>query len=154
MVASRVPFMSGVIFTMAASAAAVGNQASSWLLARWSARQIVPAAALVSAAGVAVFGVAASIALLLAAPIVFGGGIGIATTTLYTTAGQSVPPPSRGVAFGYLTTAYLLGLAVSPVVAGFIGAWSMRAIFFVDAVGLALLWLILRSRMTVDADDR
>ena len=38
--------------------------------------------------------------------------------------------PRAASAFGYLTTAYLVGLAVSPVVAGFIGRVSMRAVFF------------------------
>lgn len=148
----QVPFMSGVIFTIAAGAAAAGNQASRWLLSRWQPRHIVPIAAMISAAGAAVFGSGPSLAVLLGAAVVFGAGIGVATTTLYTTAGQSVTPSARGVAFGYLTRAYLVGLAVSPVVAGFIGARSMRAIFFVDAIGLGALALIVRSKMESRSD--
>jgi MFS family permease len=53
----------------------------------------------------------------------------------------------RTFAFGYLQTAYLVGLAVSPVIAGFIGARSMRAVFVVDAVGLAALAWFMRVRM-------
>ena len=143
----RVPFTSGAIFTIAAAAAAVGNQTSGWLLARWDARHIVPMAAVIAAIGGAVFGAGPSTAVLFGAAVVFGAGIGAATTTLYTTAGRSVDAPARGVAFGYLTTAYLVGLAVSPVVAGFIGARSMRAIFFLDALGLGVLALIVRWRM-------
>jgi MFS family permease len=55
------------------------------------------------------------------------------------------------VAFGYLTSAYLIGLAVSPVVAGFIGAESMRAVFFADAVGLAVVAWFVRRGMSRDA---
>jgi MFS family permease len=53
---------------------------------------------------------------------------------------------SRGVAFGYLTSAYLIGLAVSPVLAGLIGAQSMRAVFLTDAAGLGVLaWVVRRG---------
>jgi MFS family permease len=146
-VSDRIPFLSGVIFTVAASSAAVGNQTTGWLLSRWSVSRVVPVAAIASGAGATLLGSGPSAPLLIGAAVVFGAGIGVATTTLYTTVGRSVPASTRGVAFGYLTTAYLLGLAISPVVAGFIGARSMRAIFFVDAAGLAALALIVRSKM-------
>ena len=61
--------------------------------------------------------------------------------------GERAPVSDRGVAFGYLTTAYLIALAVSPVVAGLIGAQSMRAVFFLDAVGLAAIAVIVRRRI-------
>ena len=51
--------------------------------------------------------------------------------------------------FGYLTTAYLCGLAVSPVAAGFIGAVNTRTVFFVDTVGLLVVAWIVRKRMGV-----
>ena len=82
---------------------------------------------------------------------VAGLGIGIATTSIYTTAGQAVTSRQRNVAFGYLSTAYLMGLAVSPIVAGLIGSRSMRAVFVVDAVGLALITWIVRQRMRAAA---
>ena len=96
----------------------------------------------------AVFGAGSQASVLLASSVVFGFGIGVATTSLYTMASRSVPAGSRGAAFGYLSTAYLSGLAVSPVVAGLIGSRSMRAVFFADAIGLAALALSLRGRMT------
>jgi MFS family permease len=62
-------------------------------------------------------------------------------------AGQRVPERSRGVAFGYLTTASLSGLALSPVVSGLLGAVSMRSVFVVDAMGLAAVaWAVRRMR--------
>jgi len=41
------------------------------------------------------------------AAVVFGVAIGVATTAVYTAAGRSVSRAERGVAFGYLTRAYL-----------------------------------------------
>jgi MFS family permease len=46
-----------------------------------------------------------------------------------------------------LTSASLTGLAVSPVVAGFIGATGMRVVFSVNVVIMAILAVVVRGRM-------
>lgn len=144
MAAERVPFLAGVVFTVAAAAGAIGNQTSGWWLRRLPVARLVPRTALLAAAAAALFGLAPGVSLLLAAAVLFGLGIGIATTSIYTAASLSVPAHAKGLAFGYLTTAYLVALAVSPVVAGLIGALSVRAVFLVDAVGLALVAYLVR----------
>jgi len=147
----RVAMLTGVIFTLSAFAAAVGNQVTSWLLERRSARWFVAVSALAAALGAAVFAVCSAAALLLAASIVFGFAMGVATTAVYTDAGHRIDQHARAVAFGYLQTAYLIGLAVSPVLAGLVGARSMRAVFVVDAAGLALLAALANTRMVREA---
>jgi MFS family permease len=144
--AARIAFLSGVIFTVSAAAAALGNQMTSWFFRRWKAQTVLPPAIVLSSAAAVVFGATAPVVVLLVAAGLFGLGLGLATTGVYTAAGHALPPISRGVGMSYLSTAYLLGLAVSPVLAGLIGAASMRAVFFVDAVGLAVLAWILRER--------
>jgi len=94
-----------------------------------------------------VFAAAPGIFWLVTASIPFGLGMGVATTAIYTQASHSMTPSMRGVAFGYLTTAYLVGLAVSPVLAGFIGALSMRTVFIVDAAGLVAVAAVVRQQM-------
>ena len=84
---------------------------------------------------------------LVAAAAPFGAGLGVAFTTVYTMAGQRVPAESRGVAFGYLTTASLSGLAISPVVSGLLGAVTMRGVFVADALGLGVVVWMIRRRM-------
>jgi MFS family permease len=145
--AAQVPFLSGVIFTVAAGAAAAGNQFTARFLRRYAPVQILPASAAVAAVGALVFGLGPALTGLLVSAAVFGFGVGLATTTIYTAAGRSVDAASRGAAFGYLTTAYLLGLAVSPVVAGFIGAVSTRTVFFVDTAGLLVVAWVVKKRM-------
>lgn len=143
---SQVPFLTGVIFTLAAGAAATGNQLTSWWLARCASHRLMMGCACVAALCAVVFGLGPRIAILCVAAIPFGMAMGIATTTVYTEVGQRVSSAERTFAFSYLQTAYLVGLAVSPVVAGLIGARSMRAVFFVDAVGLAVLaWRVRRG---------
>ncbi len=149
---ARVPMLAGVLFTATAAMAAVGNQVSAWLLMRQRASLVIPGMAALAAAAALVFGAAAPWAVLLGAALVFGFAIGVATTCTYTAATHTLPASWRGVAFGYLTSAYLVGLAVSPVVAGFIGAASMRAVFLADAAGLAVLAWVVRQGMTRAAD--
>jgi DHA1 family multidrug resistance protein-like MFS transporter len=145
--ADRAPFLSGVIFTITAGSAALGNQLSGWLLSLAPVATVVPAMAASAAFGAFVFGLTAPVAVLLAIAVVFGFGIGVATTATYTATTHAVAGTARSAAFGYLTTAYLTGLAVSPVVAGLVGSLSMRAVFFADAVGLAALAWIVRVQM-------
>jgi DHA1 family multidrug resistance protein-like MFS transporter len=146
--AGRVPLLSGILFTVTAGAAAVGNQTSGWLLSNWRAGSVVPVMAAIAAAATLVFVAAAPWTVLLAAALVFGYALGAATTCTYTAATHALPVPWRGIAFGYLTSAYLIGLAVSPVVAGFLGAASMRSVFVADAIGLAVLAWIVRRGMS------
>jgi DHA1 family multidrug resistance protein-like MFS transporter len=146
--ALRVPVLSGILFTTVAASAAVGNQMSGRLLDWRPAGFIVPAMAAVGAATALVFGLSAPWTILMLNAIVFGYALGVATTCTYTAATHALPASWRGVAFGYLTSAYLIGLAVSPVVAGFIGAASMRAVFLADAAGLAVVAFIVRRGMT------
>ena len=150
-VTEQVPFLAGVLFTTTAGAAAIGNQSSRWLLERRSVSWLVPAMAGVAAAAALVFSVSAPFGVLLIVAVAFGLALGIATTSVYTAASRVTSPETRGVAFGYLTSAYLIGLAVSPVVAGFIGSVSMRAVFLADAAGLAFVAWMVRRGMAGDA---
>lgn len=144
----RAPFLTGVIFTLAAAAAAFGNQITGWSLARLLARQLLPACAALAGIGAIVFGLGPRVVVMCIAAIPFGVAMGVATTAVYTDVGHRVKTAEKALAFSYLQTSYLIGLAVSPVVAGFIGAWSMRAVFFVDAAGLAGLAWFVHYRMT------
>jgi MFS family permease len=143
-----VPFLAGAIFTLTAGAAAAGNQIAGRLLGRAPAATLVPIMAGVAAIAAFVFGLAAPLGVLIGMALAFGLAMGVATTAIYTAASQAVPATARGTAFGYLTTAYLVGLAVSPMAAGLLGSMSMRAVFLADAAGLgALAWQV-RRRMT------
>jgi hypothetical protein len=78
--------------------------------------------------------------------VAFGFALGVATTSIYTAATQSVESNARSALLAYLTSAYLVGLAASPVLAGLIGAVSMRAVFLADAAGLVVVgWCVRRG---------
>jgi DHA1 family multidrug resistance protein-like MFS transporter len=143
----HIAYVSGSLFTITAGAAALGHHLAGKLLKRWRPSQVVVPAVAAASLGAVIFGFGPPTQVLVATSVIFGLGIGLATTTVYTAAGRSASVSDRGVAFGYLTTAYLTALATSPVVAGLIGAHSMRAVFFLDAIGLAAIAVIVRRRI-------
>lgn len=150
--AARVPFLAGVLFTVTAGSAALGNQATRWLLEWWKAARLVPLMAVVAGSAALVFSLAAPLVLLTVMGVAFGFALGVATTSIYTAATQSVQSNARSALLAYLTSAYLVGLAVSPVLSGLIGAVSMRAVFLADAAGLAVVAWCVRRGMDRAAD--
>jgi len=144
----RIPFMTGVVFTIAAAFAAAGNQGSGWMLDRAAPGRLVPLLSIVGAAAAFAFWWIVPMPALFVSAAVLGFAIGGATTAIYTTAGRAAPADRKGVTFGYLQSAYLWGLAVSPVLAGVIGSFDMKAVFLADAIGLVALAIVVAQRMT------
>jgi len=138
----RIPLISGLLFSIAAGAGAVGHHYCAALLTRRTATQLIAAACAVAACGGAVYAAARDLRWLFVATPIFGCAIGVATTAAYTAAAAVIPPNVRGTGFGLLTTASLIGLAVSPVVSGLLGATSIRAVWALDVVGLLLLAVV------------
>jgi DHA1 family multidrug resistance protein-like MFS transporter len=144
---SRVPVVAGLLFSVAALAGALGHHGSGPLLARHSARFIISVGAVVSAAGAGLLGLASGVWVLGVATALFGLGIGAAMTAAYTAAGSVIPAGAHGTGFGLLSSASLTGVAVSPLVAGALGATSMRAVFLLDVVMLGVLAAVVRRVM-------
>jgi DHA1 family multidrug resistance protein-like MFS transporter len=137
--ASRVAFVSGVLFSVTAGAGALGHHFCARLLQRYTSAQLIARACAVAAAGAAVYVVVRQTPWLFLATPFFGLAIGVGTTAAYTAAAAVIPANVRGTGFGLLTTASLIGLAVSPVVCGLLAASSLRAVFGLDVVFLAAL---------------
>lgn len=128
----RVPLVSGIIFSIAAAAGAVGNQMCARLLRVHTPRAIISGASALGAVGALMFLLAPRTVWLFAATPVLGVALGMATTTTYTAASGVMPAAARGAGFGLLTTASLTGLALSPILSGLLGATSIRAVFLLD----------------------
>ncbi len=147
--AARVPFVSGLLFSVMAVAAALGHHSCGRLLQVLSARVLIAVMAVVAAGSVLLFAFTAQVWLMIAAMAVFGIAVGAAMTASYTAAGSVVPPEVHATGFGFLTSASLVGLAVSPVLNGFVGATSLRTVFLLDAAVLIALAIVVR-RVMVD----
>lgn len=141
-----VALASGVLFSLTAGAGAVGNLAASRWLARLSARGILGRACLAAAAATLLYVVAPVMPALVAASIALGVAVGMSMTAAYTRAGSLIPSEVRASGFAVVTSASLVGVAVSPMVAGAIAKWNIVAVFLVDVACLAaLVWWVVRG---------
>jgi MFS family permease len=130
---ARVPIVSGLLFSIAAGAGAAGNTVCPRMLKRWPAGQLIAMSAAVAAASALVLAMRPTLPVIFGATAAFGAAIGIATTAIYTTGGSALPERVRGAGFGLFASASLVGLAVSPIAAGILGALDIRAVFVADA---------------------
>ena len=145
--AARVPVLAGTLFSLVAIAGALGHHFCARLLKRFSPRVVISAGATAACVGTIVVAAADSIWLMGGAMIVFGAGIGAAMTAAYSAAASLIPAGVHGTGFGVLTSASLIGMAVSPVVAGLLGSTSIRGVFIVDAATMAIVALLIRRKM-------
>jgi MFS family permease len=122
------------------------------LLQRFSARGTIAGGALVAAAGVLLMLAVPVTAALVLASAVFGVAVGTAMTAAYTTGGNVMPDGMRATGFGVLSSASLTAMALSPVAAGFIGGRSLRTVFIVDALLLAVVALVVHRRLNPRAE--
>jgi MFS family permease len=143
----QVPVLAGILFSVLALAGAAGNQVAGVLLRRCSARVTIAGAAVVAAAALAGFAFAISPLALACALGVFGVAIGAAMTAAFTAGGSVIPPAVHSAAFGFLTGASLIGVAVSPVLSGLVGARSIRVVFATGVVALLALAVVVRRVM-------
>jgi MFS family permease len=135
--ARRVPLESGFLFSAGAAAAALGHHSAGLLLPRRPPHRLLGLSVAGGAAAVAACALAGPRWILFVATPCLGLLTGLALTTAYSTAGRLIPPGAAGAGFGLLTTASLLAVAASPVLAGLVGTWSLRAVFVLDALVMA-----------------
>src|SRR5580765_4059556 len=142
-----VPLAAGVVFSIAALAGAVGHHFCGRLLERFTPRVVIAGGAVAACLGADLIAIAPNLWLMGSVTALFGVGVGVSMTAAYTAAAAVIPTGAHGTGFGVLTSASLTGLAVSPVVAGFLGATSMRGVFMVDAALMAVLAIVVRQKM-------
>jgi MFS family permease len=147
---SQVALVSGVLFSVAAFFAALGHHVAEPLMLRWSARGLIAASAMATALGLLLLVLIPSVWAFGAALAVSGVAIGVGMTAAYTSGGRLLPSDAHATGFGVMTTASLVGLAVSPIVAGFISGPGLRIVFDADIVLLVLLAPAVWFRMSAN----
>jgi MFS family permease len=134
-----VALVSGILFSIMALTGALGHHVCGRLLRRYTSRAVIAGGLAIAAAASAIFGVSSHLAAMAAASVLVGVGIGAAMTASFSAAGGVIPPGAHGAGFGVLTSASLVGMASSPFIAGFVGGASIRVVFAIDLVVMALL---------------
>jgi MFS family permease len=136
---AQVPIVAGVLFSVAALFAALGHRIAAPLLRRWHPRTLIATSALGTAAGLGLLLAAPSVWAFAVALAAAGAAIGVGMTAAYTAGGALLPPDAHATGFGLMMTASLIGLAASPILAGFISGPELRVVFEADIVLLLLL---------------
>ena len=129
----------GVLFSVLAMSAALGNLLAAAFLKRSTTRAVVIGSLLVAAGTLGAFALAQSAWFMTVTIAAFGAAIGTALTTTFTAAGSVVPREAHGVGFGFLSSASLIGSAISPVLSGLVASRSIKVVFL---SGAALLLVI------------
>lgn len=152
-VPSAVALWSGVLLSTSALAAAGAAAAFGRLASSRSPRTLLLLSLLGGGVSAALLTVVQNVPQLLIAAI-FNGLLGGGTVTLaYSVATKFLPEASRGAGFGLLSTGSLVGVGLSPFVAGLVGAVELRLVFMMAAVLYAGA-LLLALRLPASAQDQ
>ena len=144
---ARIPLVAGILFSLGAISAAAGTQIAPRLLNTRPARPVIVGGTATAAVALASIVVAPGLSLLAIAITVAGLALGFSTTAIYSVAGGLLPADAHATGFGIMTTASLLGLAVSPVAAGLIGSAGLRIVFVADVVLLTMIGVLVWWRL-------
>ena len=147
----QLAIVSGVLFSVLAVSGALGHQFAATLLKTHSPRAVIAGAALAGAVGMGVFAAAATLWLLLPAMAVIGLSLGTAMTAAFSAAGAVIPEDAHGISFGFLTSASLIGSAISPVLSGLVVGHTFRVVFVTAAITMAALAIAVRRVMVEKA---
>ena len=143
---ARVPLVAGILFSIMACSGALGHHVCGKLLQRFSTRLVIVGGTVVAGTG-SVLVAANQIWVLCVAAVCLGLGIGAAMTASYTAAGSVIPARAHGTGFGVLTSASLIGMASSPLIAGFLGGTSIRAVFLLNVVVMMVVAAMVQRKM-------
>jgi DHA1 family multidrug resistance protein-like MFS transporter len=145
---SRVAIVSGVLFSIIAAAAAAGHHVSGPLLKRYAPRVVICTSVLAGCLAVLLLAVVHRLPALVCLASVFGLAIGASMTACYATVGGLLPAETRGTGFGFLTSASLAALSISPMLSGFIAARRLSLVFVADAVLLGTVGIVVWRWLT------
>jgi len=137
----------GVLFSVLAICAALGNQLAAALLRRATTRAVIVGSLLAASGALGAFAVAEAAWAMTITIAAFGAAIGTALTTTFTAAGSVVPREAHGVGFGFLSSASLIGSAISPVLSGLVASRSIKVVFLSGSALLLVIVVMVRRLM-------
>lgn len=145
---NAVTFWTGLIVSVAAVAATLSATAVGRLATKFPARSVLLFTLLAGAAVCVPLALAATTPSLMFWRAVLGLLAGGSATLAYTVGGAHLPDELRGSGFGLLTSAALLGGAVSPLVYGIIAGFDLRLPFGLNGVIYVLVfaWVLVALR--------
>jgi len=151
---SRIALYAGVLLSISAGTGAIGNLTTQRLLGLVAPRTLLRAVTLVAAAALVPVVVRAPVGVLAAASAVFGVAIGTGMTAAFAAGGGVLPERARSAGFGLLSSASLIGLSLSPMLSGVLARISLRSVFIVGVIVMAVLGVMVSYLMQGAAEPR
>lgn len=149
----RIPLVAGVLFSLGAISAAAGSQLAPRLLRQRTPKTVIVGGTIAGAVALAAIVVAPSLTILAVAIVIAGTAMGSSTTAIYSVAGGLLPADAHATGFGIMTTASLMGLAISPVAAGLIGSAGLGIVFVADVVLLVVLGVLVANGLRIKPSE-
>lgn len=149
--ATGVASMSGLIISLGALAAAISAGSAGRMAGQRSPRRLMLISLLGGLVVCLPMAFVGSTWQFLVLRVLLGLLAGGTITLAYTVGGLAMPAQGQATAFGFLSSAAMLGSALSPMLSGLLAGVSLRAVYIVDALlyGLALVVLLLARPMRV-----
>ena len=135
---NEVASLSGLIVSLGAAAMGLSAGASGIVASRWRPDWLLIASLLAGVALCAPMAIVVTPTQFLVVRVVLGLFAGGTVTLVMSLANTRIPAGSKGAAFGVISSANLLGTAVSPLVTGVIAGFDLRLVFVLNS----LLYLI------------
>jgi DHA1 family multidrug resistance protein-like MFS transporter len=135
---NEVASLSGLIVSLSAAAMGLSAGTSGVVASRWRPDLLVIGSLVAGAALCAPMALVETPTQFLVVRVVLGLFAGGTVTLVMSLANTRIPASSKGAAFGVISSANLLGTAVSPVVTGLLAGIDLRLVFVLNS----LLYLV------------
>lgn len=135
---NEVASLSGLIVSLSAAAMGVSAGASGLVASRWRPDWLLIASLIAGAVLCAPMALVETPTQFLVVRVLLGLFAGGTVTLVMSLANTRIPAGSKGAAFGVISSATLLGTAVSPIVTGVLAGIDLRVIFVLNS----LLYLV------------
>ncbi|MBI5878624.1 MAG: MFS transporter [Chloroflexi bacterium] len=146
--AERAASLSGMIISVAAVAMAIASTGLGRLTERLPARRLLLVTLVLGTLLCIPLALSGSTTEFFIWRVLLGLCAGGTMTLAFSLGGSVIPPEIRGAGFGLLTSATLMGSAVSPIVFGALGGYNLRYAFGLDAIVYAVIfvWVLVALR--------
>jgi MFS family permease len=143
---NEVASLSGLIVSLAAGAMGLSALGAGLVASRWRPDWLLVASLLAGVALCAPMALAQTPTEFLIIRVALGLFAGGTVTLVMSLANTRIPASSKGAAFGVISSANLLGTAVSPIVTGVLAGIDLRLVFLLNSLlyGVALVGVVLQ----------
>jgi DHA1 family multidrug resistance protein-like MFS transporter len=153
-VPDRAAFFTGVAFAAAGGGTAIGALSYTWVANRIGYRSTAMVAAAIATVTVSAVAGAGWIPIVIVGIAIFGLVQGVLNPAVSSMIGMEAPEAVQATIFGFMSTAFAIGITLGPLLSGLIAAAfdASSSLYFAGAMG-AVLFILLATRVREPVHD-